>query len=460
MKPSVRRSGAWLAGAGLALQVGLGAEFKSLRFEEEYRALRDPSARTQALDALKYLPLGGDAYVTLGGELRLRHEYFRNTLWGHGPQDGDGYLLTRAQVHADLRPSDTWRIFAQLKSGLIDGRNGGPRATDEDQLDWNQAFFESTWGDFGRSGFKLRLGRQELAYGSSRLISFRESPNVRQSFDGVTGILRTPRWRIDTFAAHPVETDPGVLDDASDRARRLWGVYAVTKQSGVSDPGLDLYYLGFERDRAGFASGVAREVRHSLGARFWGRRGGWDYNWEAVVQSGSFGADRIRAWTAASDTGFTWTAAAGSPRVGVRANLSSGDRRAGDGVLNTFNALTPRGAYFSEMGLLGPANLTDLHPSLTLRPTANVTLTVDWDFFWRTSTADGIYGPAVNLVRGPGTAVARTVGDSPSFTVSWKYGQHWTVNAVAAYFRSGSFLRQSGPAADVTYVSAWMTFLF
>lgn len=451
---------AWLAGAAVAGSLA-ATEFQSLRYEEDYRALRDPAARIEPLDALKFVPLTGEAFLSLGGELRWRYEYFRNALWGQGPQDGDGYWLTRAMLHADVHPTQDWRLFVQLKSGLADGRTGGPRATDEDRLDWHQAFVDRTWSGVGEGRVTLRLGRQELAYGSSRLISFRESPNVRQSFDGVTGIYRTAGWRIDAFAAYPVETDAGVFDDASDRARKLWGAYAVAKVPGVPGLSVDLYYLGLERDRAVFASGAAREVRHSFGTRVWGRRGGWDYNGEFVVQTGTFGAGTIRAWTAASDNGFTFVAAPGRPRLGLRANLSSGDRAAADGRLQTFNALFPRGAYFSEMGLLGPANLTDLHPSLRLAPAAHVTVVLDWDFFWRTSTGDGLYGPAVTLVRRPTAAApARAVGDSPSLTATWRPDPHWTLSGVVASFRAGEFLRQSGPAADVAYVSAWMTYLF
>ncbi len=66
--------------------------YQSLRFEEDDRVLRDPAQRTDLWDPLQYLALR-DAeawYVSLGGEARLRYEYFTHCLWGQGPQDHDG----------------------------------------------------------------------------------------------------------------------------------------------------------------------------------------------------------------------------------------------------------------------------------------------------------------------------------------------------------------------------------
>jgi hypothetical protein len=40
----------------------------------------------------------------------------------------------------------------------------------------------------------FRLGRQELNYGSCRLVSVREGPNVRQSFDGFKIMSKEGSW--------------------------------------------------------------------------------------------------------------------------------------------------------------------------------------------------------------------------------------------------------------------------
>ena len=115
--------------------------YQPLRFNEDYRYLRDPARRTDVWDSIKYVPLRGNGewYLSLGGELRERYEYFHHYLWGQGPQDPDGYLLQRYLLHADVHLGERLRFFGQLKSGLESGRTGGPRPPDEDELDLHQA---------------------------------------------------------------------------------------------------------------------------------------------------------------------------------------------------------------------------------------------------------------------------------------------------------------------------------
>src|SRR6185436_13627650 len=182
--------------------------FKQLRYDESYAYLRDSARRSDYLDGLKFIPLDkdGKSYLTLGGEIRERYEYYHNNLWGRGPQDHDGYFLQRYMVHADAHFGNHFRLFTQFKSGLGDGRNGGPRPTDRDDFDLNQAFFDARVPWSQGDSLTFRLGRQELAYGSSRLISVREGPNVRLSFDGAKGILKLSEWQVDAFAVKPVRT--------------------------------------------------------------------------------------------------------------------------------------------------------------------------------------------------------------------------------------------------------------
>ena len=436
--------------------------YRQLRYDEDYRYLRDPSRRTDFMDAVKYLLLNPqrDWYVTLGGEVRERYEYFHNSNWGAGPQDDNGYLLQRYMIHADAHFTDHFRIFTQFKSGLEDGRNGGPRPTDEDQLELNQIFADRKFTLGDKDSFTLRLGRQEMSFGSSRLVSFRESPNVRLSFDGVRGILMLGAWRADAFAVKPVETNPDIFDDKPDYQKKFWGVYGVTPVSFLPGGHVDLYYLGLERQNAEFDQGTARELRHSLGARIWGEKKGWDYNFEVVYQFGTFGDGNISAWTAATDTGYTFHDALFKPRLALKADIASGDSNPNDRNLGTFNALFPKGAYFAETSLIGPANIIDLHPYIGLQLTDRVSFTVDWDFFWRESTRDGIYGNAVNLVRSAGTSRAREIGNQVQALIEWQVQRHLTFSAAYAHFFASDFLKETQPGKDVDYVSTWLTFKF
>jgi hypothetical protein len=290
-----------------------------------------------------------------------------------------------------------------------------------------------------------------MIYGSQRLVSAREGPNIRRAFDAVKVLASVSGWRADGFLSRPVEEEPGVFDDGQSDDT-LWGLYAT-------HGGLDLYYLGLDRPDATFVQGTGDEQRHSLGARGFGESGAWDYDFEGVWQFGAFDGGGIRAWTLASDTGYTFADAPFSPRLGLKADVISGDGSASDATLGTFNPLFPRGSYFGEIALIGPENLIDVHPSLDLHVSKSVTLSVDWDIFWRYSTGDGIYDNGGNVLRGADGG-ARFIGSQVSIGIEWEAGRHTTVDFVYSHFFAGDYLRESGPGADVDFVAAWVLYRF
>lgn len=436
--------------------------YSSSPYDENYWYLSNESCRTDYWDTIKYIPLNstGRTYLSLGGQVRERYEFFDHYNWGQGPQTSSGYLLQRYMVHGDLRVQSRFRLFVDLKSGIENGRNGGPRPVDEDKLDVHQVFVDVKPLEWSSGSLTLRTGRQELSFGSSRLVSVRESPNVRQSFDGFRLVLLSNRWRLDAFATKPVETNPGIFDDSPDHTRSFWGLYATTPIAGQENANIDLYYFGLDRKTAAFDQGLAREQRHSVGARLWGRPEQWDYNFETLFQWGRFGQGNIRAWTAASDTGYTVRSWSLHPRIGLKADIASGDKNPADPNLQTFSGLFPKGGYFSEADLLGPANFIDLHPSATLPLTKRLFLTTDADFFWRESLGDGLYGVAVNLVRSGKNSRARYIGNHASAQMEFRLDRHTTLVWEYLHFFAGPFLEQTGPGKNINYVTAWATYKF
>ena len=247
--------------------------YKQLRYEEDYTHLRDRARRTDAFDPVKYVPFGGveGRYLSIGGEARPFLEWFRNEEWGSVPGD-DGYLLQRFMAHLDLHWNDRARLFVQVKSGLEGGRRSGPRHADEDQLDLGQAFVDVAMISSGDRTFVVRAGRQEMAFGHQRLVSFREGPNVRRSFDGLRATLRTRAWTVDAFLTRPALTEPGFFDDSPDPERGFWGAHV--SRSLARSISLDLYYLGFTNEkrnlRPGHGEGTPTHKRHpTLGRRAW-----------------------------------------------------------------------------------------------------------------------------------------------------------------------------------------------
>ena len=131
-----------------------------------------------------------------------------------------------------------------------------------------------------------------MEYGSGRLIDVREGPNVRLSFDGFKVMAKVNSWRIDGFAMRPDLDKPGFFDNAPNHQVGFWGIYATKPLS--KKVSLETYYLGLDRKRATFQRGTAQELRHTFGARLSRpiatEQSGWDFDYEALWQVGTFGA--------------------------------------------------------------------------------------------------------------------------------------------------------------------------
>jgi hypothetical protein len=429
---------------------------RNLRYEEDNTFLRDPACRTGVWDPVKYIPLSrpSGGYLTFGGHLRERYDYFHNRDWGRLPDDG--YVLTRFMVFGDLHLGANVRLFAELASHWVAGATGSPGPVDQDLLDVHQAFVDLSV-ELPRVGsLTLRGGRQELDYARGRLIAVREGANVRLSFDGVRAMQYIGDWRIDGLLLAPVEVDPGMFDDGWQPGERLWGLYALGPV-GVDLFDLDAYYLGFAREAAVFDQGMADEDRHSLGVVLSGAPGGFDYNVELVYQLGSFGDGEIRAWTVGSDLGFTFASLPWRPRVGTQLNVMSGDDDPNDPDLETFFPLFPRQSYFSEATLIGPLNLYNATPALIVRPVEPLVLSLALDLFWRQSLDDGLYRPSgVVQVSGVGNP-ERDVGSELNPTVQWRT-RHVIVVASYSHFFAGSFLRAAGLGRDVDAFNLWLSY--
>jgi len=430
--------------------------FKSLRYDEDYSFLADPAQRTEWLDFLKYIPIadGRLGYVSIGGEARERFETYENEFFRTDSDADNAYLLQRYLLHVDYHPTEWLRGFGQLQSSLEDGRPGGPRPSDRDSIDVHQLFLDLTW-----QPVTVRVGRQEMAYGSERLISVREGPNTRRSFDTARVLYRNDAISVDAFFSSPVEVDRGAFDDQHIHDLWFWGGYATVPLTALPGIKMDFYYLGVHDPEASYSQGSGREERHTIGTRFFGKLGRWDFNNEAMYQFGRFDSGDITAWSVASDNGYTLEDLWGKPRLGLKAAIASGDRNANSADLQTFNPLFPRGTYFTEASLLGPQNFIDAHPWVRIQPAVQWLVDFGADFYWRESLEDGIYKPSGSLIYSGNSSFGRFVGTDLSLLASWQPTRHISASAAYTHFFAGEFIHQNG-GVDVNYGALWATYKF
>lgn len=434
--------------------------YKLFRFDEDYGYLQDPARRTDIWDPIKYIPLGFDStwYLSLGGELRGRFEYYSHPNMGLQGQGPNAYLLPRILLHADLHAGDYFRAFVQLGDHLAPWKDAAAPPY-LDRLDVQQAFVDFRLPFGADRDPVLRLGRQEMAFGSQRLVAIRDAPNVRRAFDGARLRSVTDDVSIDAFVTRPVLDQAGVFDDPSDQKQAFWGVYATAPAKVIPGGKLDLYYLGFENKQARYAAGLGEEQRHTIGSRFFGAAGNWDWDWEALGQLGTFAAQNIRAWGVSTDTGYTFDPAGWKVRLGLKADVGSGDQNLRNATLGTLNPLFPKLAYFNQAAILGPSNVMNLQPSVSFTPVQKVQLTLAYGFLWRTTTADAVYTGAGVPVAGTAGQPGRFTGRQFSIDLAWQLDRHIDIGLGYVHFDPASVLKMAGGRnVDFTYLSATYRF--
>ncbi|MCO5786222.1 hypothetical protein DHB74_07645 [Pseudomonas sp. G11-1] len=428
--------------------------FETFRWNEDYRYLAENTPRN-TYENLKYQPFemaGHEGFVSFGGSVRSRINAYDNDRFGlQGGADGTVWLQ-RFYGHADIHLGGGFRAFVELSANYADARGDlAPGPFDKDRAAVGQAFFDWQTGDS-----RWRVGRQEMGLGSARLMGTRDGSNVRRSYDGLRwdGSYGGAQWK--AFYLQPVDVEEGGFDNTSRRDESVWGLYSAWALGRGS---ADFYYLGLDRKDAVYAQGMENETRHSVGIRLYGMQNGWDWDLEALYQFGDFGDSDIRAWTVASLVGYRFADVRWQPRIALSANVASGDSDPDDGRLQTFNPLFPNLAYFEEAAIFAPQNFYNIEPEISWRLTPQLSLALDWNFFWRLEKQDAVY------VRGlaplPGTAVAsgNFVAHTPSISLDYQWGRHLKLDLSVSHFFAEEVIKQAG-GGDVDFFKTQIEWKF
>lgn len=428
------------------------------RHDEDWSTMADPADRPgRWSDDLKYIPITDDAYATVAAEIRIRNESYRNNLWGGAAAPDDGYQWVRFVPSVDLHAGRV-RAFVQPIAAYAIGVAPSAGPIDQTRVDMLQAFADLRLGDAGTGspdgvGVTLRAGRQMISLGTERLVGTRYGPNVPLAFDGVRALASFNGATLSLFSVRPVQPGPSSFDDRRSRTKTLWGAY-------LTRHGLDLYYLGYHNTQARFGGVAGDELRHSVGARWFGSRAGWHWNAEGIYQFGRFTNQTISAWSVGTELGHAFQDLPGAPDTTLRFNVVSGDRHRGDTQLNTFNALFPKGKYFGELSPVGPSNIVSLNPRVAVSVTKTVSASLAGMAYWRFSQADGIYDIPGNLIRAPGTATSRFIGREIEATLAWQATPDLELSTSVSLFGPGGFIRQTGPARTIAMLGLEANFRF
>jgi hypothetical protein len=467
----IEAAGKFLAGVGgLGCLLAAGAAFAesptqidppfhNLRYQDHFTYLAGKADPTP-WERLKYIPLGaspyGPIFLSLGGEIRERFETYQYPNFGIKAPPANGYLLQRLQLNGDLNVTDYFRAFVQLADDRIFGHRWVSSTTDVDRWDLMQRFVDfrppTPFGDAPT----LRAGREELAYGYQRLIAVREGPNVRRDFDGFRFIDRIGEATVDFISVQPTLNSPYAIDDATNMAQHLSGVYVTTPV--FKSLKADFYALNYSNTQAKFRGLTGKEQVETIGTRLFGKEAGFDWNIEAAIQTGTFRAQNVQAGLLAAVAGYTLENIDWKPRFGFSANYASGDD-AHSQTIGTFNPMYPRLPYFAETSQMVPANIKDIRPVFSFEPAQRWSVVLGWDSLWRVSTTDGIYGSGMVEIPNSNNATGSFIGTELSADIRWQVDFHLQLGAILAELYAGPALTEI-KGQDLIYAVAFAKYKF
>ncbi|WP_375790115.1 alginate export family protein [Bradyrhizobium sp. Pha-3] len=421
------------------------------RWQEDWSVLADPRVPRQSFDEFKYIPLSATdphTYLSFGADTRERFEANNAVGFGTGSNRNQDYVISRNEFHADLRIANEIQAFVQFQSDFAPWKTM-ITPVDRDRLDLELAFIALT-EPLADGTLKLRVGRQQYAFDLQRFVSVRDGPNVRQSYDAAWADYENGPWRFITFYSHPVQVrDNAIFDDYSSPKQTFGG--ARVENKFLESMTVNAYYANFTQADVRFPNAAGNEVRQILDVRLTGNTDHFDWDLEAMNQTGSIGTQTVEAWAFGSLAGYTFANAYSSPRVGIQVDAASGDSHLPGHSFGTFNPLFPNGYYLTLAGYSGYVNFIHIKPNLTLHPTSSLKILLAAGAQWRQNTADAVYAQ-------PDIPIANTAGRPGAYTGS--YGQvrlDWTIDrqtsfaVEAVHFEIGNALRQAG-ARNSNYV--------
>jgi hypothetical protein len=408
---------------------------------DNFAYLDDPkNAEHDFFDPLKRVHLGDDWLFVTGGEYRTR---YMNEYHSRLTQANNDYDLNRLRVYGDLWYRDDFRVFVEYLGAWSTPQALAPLPPDRTGSDLLNAFVDVKVAELGGDPAYVRVGRQELLFGSQRLVSTPDWSNTRRTFDGVRAFRRTEKWDFDLFWVRPVITNADRFD-SSDNNQNFAGAWATYRPR--AGQAIDAYYLMLDSTNAVTQLGIPRGnfTRHTFGSRYAGNAGNFLFDVEGALQFGSQNGRDAFAGMFTKGLGYNFKDAVWDPTVWVYYDYASGGG-ATSGTAHTFNQLFPFGHYYlGWVDQVGRQNIHDLNLHLYLYPTKWVTTWLQFHSFWLADRTDALYNSAGNAIRRDATGRSGShVGEELDAVFNFHLSKHADILTGYSYLWGGEFLKNT-----------------
>jgi hypothetical protein len=422
-------------------------------FDADFRYLDDTDNKDHDwLDPFKRVHLGDDFLFSTGGDFRFR---YNNEVDSRLSGKDNVYELTRTRLYGDFWYRDVFRVYAEFFDAQTYNQDLTPLPTDHDHGDLLNLFADLKLCELADHPLYFRGGRQELLYGSQRLISPLEWTNARRTFQGAKAFWRGDDLDVDAFCVQPVVPNVDHFDTVDDQVV-FSGVW-VTKRPN-KDQVMDFYYLDLDQARhvaVGNGKVTGAFNTSTVGSRYAGKYKGLLWDFEGMLQFGPYSNQHTFADAYTTGLGYYFKDVPLTPQFWIYFDHASGDPHPGLGTTHrTFNQLFPFGHYyFGYIDVVGRENINDLNFQAAIYPTKWITTYVQYHMFRLDQAKDALFSAAgVPLRIDPSGRAGTNVGDEIDVVVNFHLTTHQDLFVNYSHLYAGPFIRQTGPPGSPGYL--------
>jgi hypothetical protein len=369
--------------------------------------------------------------------------------------------LTRVWGGLELRPSRNLTAYLQF----VDAHALGlpllyVAANQRNAFDDRQAFLE-----FHAREIKLIAGRQELRYGSERLVGISNWTNTSRTWDGFLGRIGDKN-RLDLFSTSVVSIHPTSLDKHGAGLTFHGAIGTITSwvPHAVVQP--FVYVRALPRvESQQKIYGTETEV--TPGAEVSAKLpGGFYFDALGALQRGSYANDSISAGGGFLKAGYFADKVALKPRLAGEYDYASGNpnKSATSYRIGTFDQLYPSNHNaFGLTDLFGFENIKQDRVNLDLAPAKHLAVLIQQEWLQVATVHDSVYsGSASAIIKAPtGGFLSDDIGRE--FDASGQYPvlhDNITMNVGVGHFSPGTLMLQNQHGAPLTLAYFGLTYRF
>ena len=385
----------------------------------------------------------GSQSLRVSGQVRFRGE-IRDHLYSDNREGALSFNLVRqrTRLRFDLDVIENLNVTVEFQDVRTWGE-AQKTTGDLEGVDIKRAFAQ--FNNLGGKPIDLQVGRQVLFYGDQRLIGHLEWVDQGRTYDGIRLKAHPENYFVDVFAMNIRETL------AADNDRYLYGIYGGPKF-------LDLYILGTQDLQRGTGeTGLSGNTFYvTLGFRFHGKKGGFDYKVEVPFQIGELNGDDLTAWAAAATLGYTFEGARWQPRIYFEFDYASGDKDPTDGDVEQFQTVYPTNhLYYGNADQVGWENIMSFRLGVMVKPKTNWSVRLDY-FHMRRPEEAGNWVAATGATIRPGAlGTSSHLADEVDLIITWKPSKPVKVDFGWTVFFPGGFIEETGASPTATFI--WLS---